>query len=345
MADITIKDAEFLRIIIHGTTAFELLRTGLEFDLFEKLENAGGMTIEETAQSLGVEYQPARILLLGLCSIELLKKDGDKYVNSAIIRRKMLKSSPEFLGPLVDIQAEIINPTLGDYAEATRQFTNVGLRHLDGPGETLYERLTTRPELQKVFYDNMGDASHKAFSQVMDRFDFSALHHVVDIGGGDGTNSIELAKRYTDLEVTVFDHEKVIGIAERNAADADLSKRVHTFPGNMLHDPFPEGIDGIMFFHIFEIWSLERNTEMLRKCYDALPEGGACLVYNFVSNDEGTGSATAGFMSPYFITLASGEGMVYSPNDMEAAIRAAGFSRVERYDGMKFSHALVVGYK
>jgi cyclopropane fatty-acyl-phospholipid synthase-like methyltransferase len=245
----------------------------------------------------------------------------------------------------MEIQAKIINPAMGDYAESTRQFTNVGLRHLTGPGDTLYERLTAHPELQQVFYDNMGDASHKAFAQVLDRFDFAGLNHLVDVGGGDGTNAIELAKRYPHLDVTVFDHERVIQIAEQRATDADLAKRVHTYPGDMLRDPFPEGIDGILFFHIFEIWSLERNTDMLRKCYDALPEGGACLVYNYVSNDEGTGSLMAGFMSPYFITLASGEGMVYSPDDVEAAIRAAGFGRVERYADMKFSHALVVGYK
>ncbi|RKT54274.1 acetylserotonin O-methyltransferase [Saccharothrix australiensis] len=345
MVDITIKDAELLRLIIHGPVAFELLRTGLEMDLFQAVEAAGGLSVDQAAATLGIERQPARILLLGLCSLDVLRKEGDRYVNSDIARRKLLRDSPEYLGPLVDIQAKIINPAMGDYAEATRRFTNVGLRHLSGPGTTLYERLTAHPELQQVFYDNMGDASRKAFAQVLDNFDFTGRKHLVDVGGGDGSNAIELAKRYPDLEVTVFDQERVISIAAERAAEADLAKRVHTYPGDMLHDPLPEGIDGVLFFHIFEIWSLERNTELLRKCYDALPEGGVCLVYNYVSNDEGTGSLMAGMMSPYFITLASGEGMVYSPGDVEQAIRAAGFRRAERYDRMKFSHALVVGYK
>ena len=92
---------------------------------------------------------------------------------------------------------------------AMRQNANVGLRSIEGPGSTLYERLTAHRELQKVFYANMGDASQRAFSQILERYDFSGVRHAIDIGGGDGTNSIELARRYPHLEVTVFDQDSV----------------------------------------------------------------------------------------------------------------------------------------
>ncbi|MBI3546930.1 MAG: methyltransferase domain-containing protein [Gammaproteobacteria bacterium] len=343
--NITMTDADYLRIIIHGVTAFELLRTALEFNLFERLEAAGGMDLEEVAAALGVKEQPARVLLLGLSSLWLLEKRGGKYVNSEMVRRKLLRSNPRFLGPLVDVQAEIINASLVDFAESMRQNTNVGLRHISGPGTTLYERLTIHPKLQKVFYANMGDASQKAFAQILDRYDFAGVRHAIDIGGGDGTNSIELARRYPHIEVTVFDQESVTRLAAERIQDPDLRKRVHFHPGDMFTDPLPPGADAILFFHIFEIWSLERNTELLRKCHAALPDGGVCLVYNFVSNDAGTGSLSAGLVSPYFLTLASGEGMTYSPQDMQRAVLDAGFSRVEHYQDMGFSHALVVGHK
>ncbi|SDI17081.1 methyltransferase [Nonomuraea jiangxiensis] len=343
--NVTISEGDYLRIIIHGTTAFELLRTGLEFDLFEQLETAGGMTLAEVAAAIGVKEQPARVLLLGLTSLLLLEKEGDKYVNSRLARRKLLRSGERFLGPLIDIQARVINASLVDFAESMRRDTNVGLRHISGPGTTLYQRLTAHPELQKVFYDNMGDASNRAFAQLLDFYDFTHIRHAIDIGGGDGTNSIELARRYPRLEVTVFDQESVTRLAADRIKDPDLRKRVHFQAGDLLADPLPEGADAILYFHIFEIWSQERNTELLRKAYDALPEGGVCLVYNFTSNDAGTGSMSAGLVSPYFLTLASGEGMAYSPDDMERAVRDAGFARVERYQDLGFSHALVVGHK
>lgn len=342
---VTVSEADYLRILVHGATAFELLRTALEFDLFEKLDAAGGMDIDETAAALGVERQPARILLLGLASLLLLEKRDGKYVNSAMVERKLLRDGERFLGPLVDIQAKIINQTMVDFAEAIRQNTNVGLRRLDGPGDTLYERITATPELQRVFYDNMGDASRRAFEQILEKYDFSHIRHAIDLAGGDGSNSVELARRYPELEVTVMDQESVTRLAADRIEDPDVRKRVHFYPGDILRDPMPEGADAVFVFHIFEIWSLERNTEMLRRCYDALPDGGVCLVYNWVSNEEGTGSMAAGLVSPYFLTLASGEGMTYSPSDMERAARDAGFSRVDLHQDMGFSHALVVAHK
>jgi hypothetical protein len=341
----TIGDADLLRIVIHGTTAFELLRTALEFGLFDYLEVAGGMDLPAVAARLGVQEQPARILLQGLASLRLVRKENDRYVNADISRRKLLRSSPRFLGPLVDVQAEVINPCLGDFAASMRRGTNIGLRHIPGPGTTLYQRLTAHPRLQDIYYRNMGDASRKSFPLVLDKFDFRRLRHVVDLGGGDGSNGIALAKRFPHLAVTVFDQDTVVQIAAGNAAAAGVADRVHVATGDIFLDPFPAGVDGILVFHIFEIWSLERNTQLLRKCFEALPDGGAVLVYNFVSDDDNTGPLSAGLVSPYFLTLASGEGMVYAARDIESAIRAAGFPHVERHPNMGFNHALVAGFK
>ncbi len=340
---VSLTEADYLRLLVHGTTAFELLRASLELDVFEQLERAGGMDAARLAEAIGVPVQPARVLLLGLCALGLVEKRGEAYGNSGMTRRKLLRSSPRYLGPLVDVQAKVINQAMPDLAESVRQGTNVGLRHLPGPGDTLYERLTTHPELQRVFYANMGDASRKAFVPLVQRYDFSTVRHAVDVGGGDGTNAVELARRYPHLTVTVFDHESVTRLAAERIEDPDLRRRVRFHPGDILRDPLPAGADAVLVFHIFEIWSRERNTELLRACRAALPEGGVCLVYNFVSDDAGTGPLSAGLVSPYFLTLASGEGMAYSAADMEQAVLAAGFAHVERYEEMGFSHALVVG--
>ena len=342
---VTFTEADYLRILSHGSTAFELLRAALEFNLFELLEEVGSMDVDEVATAIGVERQPARILLLGLSSLQLLESLDGKYANSEMVRRRLLRSSSRFFGPFIDMQSKIINASLVDFAESMRRNTNVGLRHISGSGDTLYERLTMHPELQKVFYTNMGDVSRNTFAQFLDFYDFTTVHHVIDIGGGDGTNSIELARRYPQLEVTVFDQETVTQLAANRIQDPNLRKRVHFHPGNLFSDPLPTGADAILYFHIFEIWSLEHNTELLRKCYAALPDGGKCFVYNFVSNNEGTGSLSAGLISPYFLTLASGEGMVYSAEDMKQAILDAGFRRAECYETLGFSHALVVGHK
>lgn len=343
--DITLSRADYLRILIHGTTAFELLRTGLDLGLFERLEIDGGLDVPGVATALGVGEQPARVLLLGLAGLRLIELRAGRYVNTDLVRTKLLRAGPRYLGALIDVQDRVINAAMGDLAEAVRKGTNVGLRHIDGPGSTLYERLGAHPELQHIFYANMGDASRKSVGQLLDTYDLSDARRVLDLGGGDGSNSIALAARYPGLEATVFDQGSVVELAAQRLTDPDLRRRVRFHAGDLFTGELPGGHDTILVFHIFEIWSLERNVELLRRCHAALAEGGRCLVYNFVSDDAGTGPLNAGLLSAYFLTLASGEGMAYSAADMERAVLAAGFTTAERHDGLGFSHALVVGHR
>jgi hypothetical protein len=338
-------DTDLLQIIIHGATAFELLRTALEFEVFGRLDKAGGMTTAELSEALGADEQPVRVLLLGLAALRLVRREGEEYVNTAVTRRSLLPARPSYVGPLVEFQEKITNPGLPDLAASIRGHTNVGLRHIDGPGTTLYERLAVHPELRHAYYTHMSQVSRRSFPLVVERFDFSGHRHVLDLGGGDGANAIALAAGNPGLEVTVFDHETVVAIAARNAAEAGLSGRVHTLPGDLFADPFPGDADGILLSHLFESWSMERNVELMRKCHAALPDDGSIFVYDLVSEDDNTGPLAAAFMSAYFLTVASGEGMVYAPRDIERALHAAGFTQVERHRGVGFGHALITGRK
>lgn len=339
------EDGDLLQVIIHGATAFELLRTAVECDLFVELEKAHGMDLSGVARSLGIEPQPARVLLLGLTSLRLLAKDGDQYRNTAVTRRNLLPGRPGYLGPLIEIQQRITNPCLVDLTESVRRNTNVGLRRLAGPGTTLYERLTADPRLQQIYYDNMGHASRQTFPLVAEEFDFTERRHVVDLGAGDGSNTITLLRRHEHLRVTMVDQPSVLELALRNVDKAGVGDRVRAWPGDMFTDPLPTDADAVLCSHIFEIWSPARNLRLLRRCHAALPDGGVALVYNFVSHDDNTGPVSAAFMSAYFLAVASGEGMVYSARDMEDCIRTAGFGSVRRYDGVGFHHALVAGFK
>ncbi|WP_433224062.1 methyltransferase [Dactylosporangium sp. CS-047395] len=337
------SDADYLRLIIHGATAFELVHAALQLDLFEALEQHGAMSVADTAKVLHIEEQPARILLLGLASLQLLETTPPLYRNTPLVRRKLLRAGDTFLGPLVDVQSAIINAALPAFTDALRTNTNVGLHRTAGAHGTLYEWLGSQPELQRTFYANMGDVSRRTFAQILDRYDFSNLRTAVDFGGGDATNAIELARRFPHLHVRVFDAPAVREVAEQHIAQAGLSDRVTFHAGDLFADPLPRGADAVLVFHVFEIWSMARNTELLRRCHAALADGGVCLVYNFVSADDGTGPLGAGLLSPYFLTLASGEGMVYSAADMERAVLDAGFSGTERHTDFGFGHALVVG--
>lgn len=68
------EDLHNLTMIFGGHIYFQTLYAAIKLDLFSMLADKGPMSQEEIAEALSIESKPARILLLGLSSIRLLKK-------------------------------------------------------------------------------------------------------------------------------------------------------------------------------------------------------------------------------------------------------------------------------
>lgn len=338
-------DLDGLLLIAEGHAAFQLLWAGVQLDLFTLLSEEPGQTLDRLAQRLGLQRQPARILLVGLTALGLVRKDGSGYRNAPITQQMLIKGSATDFAPVLGWQAHIVYPGLIDFLESLRQHRNVGLRQFPGRGETLYERLVSHPELERVFQDAMSGLSRQANAHLLSTVDLTPYRHLVDMGGGNGTNAIAIAKKFPHLRVTVFDSKSVCEIAATNIAAAELEDRVDTHPGELFADPFPAGADVFLFSHMFTIWSLEKNRALLAKTYAALPPGGSVLVFNMMGRDDDTGPVSTALGSPYFLAIATGEGMLYSWQDHEQQIRAAGFAKIARVDGLPLDHGLLVGTK
>ena len=76
------KDVDHFLMIFGGHIYFQTMYAAVQFDLFTILDTEGPLTLEQIAEKLDIEIQPARILLLGLVSIKLLDKKKDLYKNS-----------------------------------------------------------------------------------------------------------------------------------------------------------------------------------------------------------------------------------------------------------------------
>jgi hypothetical protein len=338
-------DFERLILIAGGHSAFQLLWAGVELGLFDFLSREPEAELEQIGARLGLARYPARVLLVGLTALGLVRKNGVRYRNANLTEQMLVRHRPGSVAPILGWQAHIVYPGLLEFVASLKEGRNLGLEHFPGNGNTLYERLRSHPELERVFQDAMGALSMQANRHLVEAYDFGSFSHVLDAGGGDGTNAIALARRYPKLNVTVYDSESVCRIAAEKIRGEGLSDRVHTCAGDFLTDPLPPGIDAILFCHIFTIWSMERNTGILRKCWQALPANGAVLLFNMMGKDDDTGPLSTALGSPYFLAIATGEGMLHSWRDYEEAMGQAGFARIERNDGLPLNHGLLVGRK
>jgi L-tyrosine C(3)-methyltransferase len=338
-------DMDGLSWILFGHAAFQYLNAATELNLFELLEQ-GPLTKEEIGAELGLAERANDILLLGCTSLGLLERDDGKYRLARVL--STLLSTPDWkrFKDTVAFEQYVVYEGQLDFTESLRTNKNAGLRRVRGSGRDLYHRLAENPHMEQVFYRYMRSWSELANRHLVANLDLSETKRLLDCGGGDAVNSIALAEANSHLEVTVFEIPATRVIAEKKISEAGLSERVSVVVGDMFADPLPTGFDCVLFSHQFVIWTPEENTELLRKAYEVLPEGGRVAVFNSMSNDEGDGPVVAALDSVYFASLPAEGGMIYPWAVHERCMRDAGFRSVERIDCAGWTpHGLIIGTK
>ena len=343
----TTLDFKRLMLIMQGHVASQLLWAGVSLRLFDRLADRPGMNLEQIAQTLGLNVYPARVLVTGLSALDVIERVGDGYRNAGLTDELLRAERPGSLVPILGWQAHIVYPGLQDFVASLKEGRHVGLNRFPGSGATLYDRLAdpANAPLEEVFQDAMAALSAQANQHLVDAADLSGIGHLVDVGGGNGKNLITLCRKYTTLRGTVFDGPTVCARAREKIAEAGLADRIGTHPGNLFDDPFPADADALLFAHMFTIWSPEDHRRILRKCHDSLPPGGQVLIFNMMTDDDETGPLESVLGSAYFLTIATGQGMLYPWKDYEAALADAGFADVRRVDGLPLSHGLLIAAK
>lgn len=336
---------EKLHLLIEGHAAFQCLWAGVELGLYKLLSARPRLTRKEIAEGLNVQERPVRVLVTGLVSLGVLLKEGDLYSLSAWADRCLVEGRPEYLGDTMAWQRYIVYPGLEDFAGSLRANKNTGLDKFPGQGDSLYARLRSDPFKERVFARAMEGLSRQANKALLESFDFSRFKHLVDIGGGNGTNALAFARHYPHLKATIMDLPSVCEMARQNIESHSLQARVSTHPGNLLNDPFPQGVDLILFCHLFSIWDEATDQRLMKKAFDALPAGGALALFGMAMDAEEKGPVSTALGNPYFLGIATGTGYLYSVGEYEAWLRKVGFRKLHTVTGLPVDHILIVAEK
>ena len=338
------RQVERLYLVFGGHIFFQTLRTAVRIGLFDILSKEGPLTRQEIASRLKLDEQPVRIIILGLTVVGFLKKRWGRYSNSYLTNLLFVKDSPRKITAYVELQHQAMYKGLFWLLESVQEYKNVGLKEFPGTEATLYDRLAHTPEIEQIFQDAMQELSVQANADMAQMIDLSRVKHLVDVGGGDGTNIIAFARRWEHLHATVFDSPSVAKIAKANIAQSGFANRLDAVAGECFSDPFPQDVDCLLFAHFFTIWGEKKDRELLKKCFDALPSGGQVIIFNMMQNNNERGPWSAAVGSPYFLSLATGLGMLYTWNEYETWMKESGFRNVRRHRLLR-DHGLIIGTK
>lgn len=339
------EEANNFLMVFGGHILFQTLYAAVELDLFNKLSEHKELSLAQISKLLDIQQQPARILLLGLTSTKILKRtEAGLYSNSAVAEAALTSHSPKNIISYVKLQHHVMYKGMFHFLESLKANKNIGLKEISGDEPTLYQRLGHDPKLKQIFQDAMHELSVHANADMAQNVDLSDIKFLIDVGGGDGTNTIELVQKFPHLKAAVFDLPAVSPMAQKKINEAQLSDRVSVIPGNCFVDDFPTTADCFIFCHFCTIWSAEKNKILFNKAYKALPINGKIIIFNMMQDSDETGPLTAAIGSPYFLAVATGEGMLYTWKEYETWLIESGFSDIKMVR-LERDHGAIIGVK
>jgi len=141
---------------------------------------------------------------------------------------------------------------------------------------------------------------------------------------------VQVALRHPHLTGGEFDLPPTRAAFEDHVASVGLTDGLRFHPGDFFVDPLPSA-DVLVMGHILHDWSLEEKLMLLRKAHQALPDGGALIVYDSIIDDDRRTNAF-GLLISINMLIETQDGFDYSGADCQSWMAEVGFrdSYVER---------------
>jgi hypothetical protein len=347
-SEATVSNREWQQLceIMNGYIYSQTLVTACDLKLFTHLSEKPGATREDLERILGLSEHGTRVLMLAACACGLVQRNAEtgRYYNSSLSQKVLLEETRQSMIPFVQFNHKVQQRCIAQFTRSLKENRNAGLDELPGDGITLYQRLTSYPELETLFQQGMG-AYTRLSPNMLDVSEFAEIQSLLDVGGGDGSNAVRLCRRLPRLQATVLDIPSVVPIARSVVSQAGLSERVRCIALDMFADPWPVGHDAVLLSHVVEIFSPEKIRALYAKAYDTLDTNGKLFVWTIMANDSETAALQAAKSSIYFLCVASGEGMAYPAKQHLELMRDVGFSDIKTYGAPEIDHGALVATK
>jgi hypothetical protein len=305
-----------------------VLQTAVKLGVFTLL-GATALTGEELRNDLGLHPRSIPDFFDTLVALGFLEREGDgaaaKYRNTAETAAFLDRNSPAFIGGFLEMAHDRLYRFWGDLDEALK--TGRPQNESKHGGEGIFEELYREPERLEQFMDAMSGISAGNIIALAEKFDFSRYRTLCDVGGASGTLSIIVGSRHPHLKITTADLPPATAIAERKISAAGLSAQIDTVGIDFFKDDLPKA-DVITMGFILHDWNLENKKVLIRKAFEALPEGGAFIVLETLIDDARRKNAF-GLMMSLNMLVECGDAFDYTGADFDGWCREAGFQRTE----------------
>jgi hypothetical protein len=322
-----------------GFWASKAFLSAVELGVFSELAK-GEADAESLSRKLGLNGRGARDFLDAMVALGVLEREGGRYRNTPETGLFLDRAKPSYLGGLFEMANARLYSFWGSLTEALR--TGHPQNEAKDPSLDLFSALYSDPERLRSFLSAMSGVSAGAAQAIAAKFPWKDYRSFVDVGAAQGMVPVTLARAHAHLKGVGFDLAPVKPIFEEFVAKNGLADLVGFHAGDFFAQPFPSA-DVVIMGHILHDWDLAQKRVLLQRAYDALPKGGAVIVYDAIIDDDRRENAFGLLMSLNMLIETKG-GFDYTGADCRTWMKEAGFSQ-SRVEHLVGPDSMVIGIK
>jgi hypothetical protein len=319
--------------------ASKTLLSAIELGLFTELSR-GPESFESISGRVGLHPRSARDFLDALVALGFLVRTGDRYANTPETDLFLDQNKPSYVGGILEMANRRLYPFWGNLTEALR--TGEPQNEVKDGGPGIFDTLYADPARLKGFLAAMTGISHGANMTIARAFPWANYGTFVDVGTAQGDLAAQIALANPHLRGIGFDLPQVKPIFEEYVAALGVNDRLTFQVGDFFKQDFPKS-DVVLMGHVLHDWDLPTKKMLIRKAFDAVPTGGALVVYEAIIDDDRSKNAFGLLMSLNML-IETPAGFDYTGADCSAWMKEAGFSST-RVEPLVGPDSMVIGIK
>tara|TARA_R110002049_G_scaffold85844_1_gene218252 strand:+ start:4271 stop:5308 length:1038 start_codon:yes stop_codon:yes gene_type:complete len=308
-----------------GFWASKTLLTAINMGLFTNLAK-GELSGEDIKNKLGLHDRSLYDFLDTLVALGFLERSGLKasatYRNAQDADLFLDKKKPSYVGGMLEMANNRLYSFWNNLEEGLK--TGKPQNETKTGGQPIFEILYANEEMLREFLSAMGGIQMGNFMALSHTFDFSGYHTLCDLGGAGGFLAAQVAQNNPHMKCISYDLPPVAPLATENIAKMGLSEKVQIQSGDFFKDDIPTA-DVITMGNVLHDWGLVEKKQLMKKAYNALPEGGALVVIENIIDDERNKNAF-GLMMSLNMMIETPEGFDFSFADFSQWAQEIGFT-------------------
>ena len=308
-----------LRKLWGGFWPSRVLLTANNLRIFDHLRKASSAA--ELAGIIHCDARATEILLDAVAGLGLLKKSAGKYRNAYLANRLLVSGVPLYQGDILR-HADHLWENWSNLDEIVR----TGL-----PSRRSFEA--------DAFIRGMHNVAVLKAPDVIKTINLKGVNKALDLGGGPGTYSMELAKKVKS--VTLFDLTSTVAIA-KDIIGRTKFRNISYIEGDFLVDDIGDGYDLVFISQVLHSFSEATNIKVLEKVYNALTPDGIIVIQEFFLEKNRTEPLPGSLFSVNMLVNTHG-GRAYSVQEMKGWLSLLGFKKIKQVN--KEENVIVSGRK